>query len=195
MAVGVSPGIRCTGYRGWLFNDLCSGCLLVDEGKFGCIDLRREFVNHLLRTDGRQRAVGVHHRQGFINNLRTITITSALVLDLTPGELSYLRVGLRLHHRQGFINNLRTITITSALVLDLTPGELSYLRVGLRLHHRQGFINNLRTSALAPGELSYLRGGLHRRQGFINNLRTSALAPGELSYLRGGHDRPTNRLI
>ena len=157
MAVGVSPGIRCTGYRGWLFNDLCSGCLLVDKGKFGCIDLRREFVNHLLRTDGRQRAVGVHHRQGFINNLRTSA--------LAPGELSYLRVGLRLHHRQGFINNLRTITITSALVLDLTPGELSYLR-----------------------------GGLHRRQGFINNLRTSALAPGELSYLRGGHDRPTNRL-
>ena len=108
-----------------------------------------------------------------------------------------------MHHRQGFINNLRTITITSALVLDLTPGELSYLRVDLRLHHRQGFINNLRTSALAPGELSYLRGGLHRRQGFINNLRTITitsalvldLTPGELSYLRGGHDRPTNRLI
>ncbi|WP_455117644.1 hypothetical protein, partial [Rothia mucilaginosa] len=64
---------------------------MLSEGKFGCIDLRREFVNHLLRTDGRQRAVGVHRRQGFINHLRTITITSALVLDLTPGELSYLR--------------------------------------------------------------------------------------------------------
>ena len=70
----------------------------------------------------------MHHRQGFINNLRTVIITSALVLNLTPGELSYLRGGL--HRRQGFINNLRTITITSALVLDLTPGELSYLRGG-----------------------------------------------------------------
>ncbi|WP_297606739.1 hypothetical protein, partial [uncultured Rothia sp.] len=64
---------------------------MLSEGKFGCIDLRREFVNHLLRTDGRQRATGVlrpHRRQGFIN-LRTIA--SALVL--VPGELASLRGG------------------------------------------------------------------------------------------------------